>query len=151
MGQSACGLAVVYRTNQHAVGVADLQAVTAPSQALSEPFQPMSIKKLLPAAAAGLLLGLLAVPLASRANGNSDIARRSWIDTLNKELKAGIDYDAVKSNPLTTAMFGVADVACLNQAAALGLAKSMLPAAQARYAVQSFDESYCLVKHQQGS
>jgi hypothetical protein len=111
----------------------------------------MSIKKLLPAAAAGLLLGLLAVPLASRANGNSDIARRSWIDTLNKELRAGIDYDAVKDNPLTTAMFGVADVACLNQAAALGLAKSMLPAAQARYAVQRFDERYCLVKHQQGS
>jgi len=111
----------------------------------------MSIKKLLPAAAAGLLLGLLAVPLASRANGNSDIARRSWIATLNKELKAGIDYDAVKNNPLTTAMFGVADVACLNQAAALGLAKSMLSAAQARYAVQRFDESYCLLKHQQGS
>ena len=108
----------------------------------------MRIKTFLPAAAAGLLVGLLAVPLASRANGNSDIARRSWINTLNAELKAGIDYDAVKSNPLTTALFGVADAACLNQAAALALASSMMSPSQARYAVQRFDERYCVVKHQ---
>lgn len=56
----------------------------------------MNLKTLLPAAAAGLLIGLVAVPLASRANGNSDIARRSWINTLNSELKAGIDYDAAR-------------------------------------------------------
>lgn len=47
------------------------------------------------------------------------------------------------------ALFGVADAACLNQAAAaLALAKSALPAAQARAAVQRFDERYCVVKHQ---
>ena len=108
----------------------------------------MNVRTLLPAAGLGLLLGLLAVPLASRANGNSEIARRSWIHTLNTELKAGIDYDTVKSNPLTEALFGVADAACLNQAAALAMAQSMMPAAQARYAVQRFDERYCLVKHQ---
>ena len=56
----------------------------------------MNLRTILPAAAAGLLVGLMAVPLASRANGNSEIARRSWIHTLNSELKAGIDYDAVK-------------------------------------------------------
>lgn len=108
----------------------------------------MNVRTLLPAAGLGLLLGLLAVPLASRANGNSEIARRSWIHTLNTELKAGIDYDTVRSNPLTEALFGVADAACLNQAAALAMAQSMMPAAQARYAVQRFDERYCLVKHQ---
>jgi hypothetical protein len=103
---------------------------------------------MLPAVAAGLLVGLVAVPVASRANGNSDIARRSWINTLNSELKAGIDYDAVKANPLTLAMFGVADAACLNQAAVIGLARSVMAPAQARYAVQRFDERYCVVKHQ---
>ena len=108
----------------------------------------MNLKTMLPAAAAGLFVGLLAVPLASRASGNIDIARRSWINTLNSELKAGIDYDAVKANPLTLALVGVADAACLNQAAALAMAKSMLPSADARYAVQRFDERYCLVKHQ---
>jgi hypothetical protein len=108
----------------------------------------MNLRTMLPAAAAGLLVGLVAVPLASRANGNSDIARHSWINTLNSELKAGIDYDAVKANPLTLALFGVADAACLNQAASLGLAKSVMAPAQARYAVQRFDERYCVVKHQ---
>jgi len=108
----------------------------------------MNLRTLLPATAAALLVGLVAVPLASRANGNSDIARRSWINTLNSELKAGIDYDAVKANPLTLALFGVADAACFNQAAALGLANSLMAPAQARYAVQRFDERYCVVKHQ---
>ncbi|MCP9895591.1 hypothetical protein KBZ20_17670 [Vulcanococcus limneticus Candia 3F8] len=108
----------------------------------------MKLRTMLPAAAAGLSVGLMAVPLASRANGNSEIARRSWIHTLNTELKAGIDYDTVRNNPLTHALFGVADAACLNQAAALAMAQSMMPAAQARYAVQRFDERYCLVKHQ---
>lgn len=108
----------------------------------------MNLRTMLPAAAVGLLVGLLAVPLASRANGNSDIARRSWINTLNSELKAGIDYDAVKANPLTLALFGVADAACLNQAAALGLARSVMAQAQARYAVQRIDERYCVAKHQ---
>jgi hypothetical protein len=108
----------------------------------------MNLRTMLPAAAAGLLIGLVAVPLASRANSNSDIARRSWINTLNSELKAGIDYDAVKTNPLTLALFGVADAACLNQPAALGLARSVMAPAQARYAVQRFDERYCVVKHQ---
>jgi hypothetical protein len=108
----------------------------------------MDVRALLPAAGLGLLVGLLAVPLASRANGNSEIARRSWIHTLNTELKAGIDYDTVRINPLTEALFGVADAACLNQAAALAMAQSMMPAAEARYAVQRFDERYCLVKHQ---
>jgi hypothetical protein len=108
----------------------------------------MNVRTVLPAAGLGLLVGLLAVPLASRANGNSEIARRSWIHTLNTELKAGIDYDTVRSNPLTEALFGVADAACLNQAAALAMAQSMMPAAEARYAVQRFDERYCLVKHQ---
>ena len=108
----------------------------------------MNVRTVLPAAGLGLLVGLLAVPLASRANGNSEIARRSWIHTLNTELKAGIDYDTVRSNPLTEALFGVADAACLNQAAALAMAQSMMPAPQARYAVQRFDERYCLVKHQ---
>lgn len=42
----------------------------------------------------------------------------------------------------------MADAACLNQAAALAMAQSMMPAAEARYAVQRFDERYCLVKHQ---
>lgn len=106
----------------------------------------MVVRTVLPAA--GLMVGLLAVPLASRANGNSEIARRSWIHTLNTELKAGIDYETVRSNPLTDALFGVADAACLNQSAALAMAQSMMPAAQARYAVQRFDERYCLVKHQ---
>ena len=108
----------------------------------------MNVRTLLPAAGLGLLVGLLAVPLASRANGNSEIARRSWIHTLKTELKAGIDFDIVRNNPLTEALFGVADAACLNQAAALAMAQSMMPAAQARYAVQRFDERYCLVKHQ---
>jgi hypothetical protein len=108
----------------------------------------MKFKTTLPAAAVGLLVGLLAVPLASRANGNSEIARRSWINTLNSELKAGIDYDAVKANPLTLALFGVADAACLNQTAALGLAKSVMTPTQARYAVQRFDERYCVIKNQ---
>ena len=108
----------------------------------------MNLRTILPAAAAGLLVALMAVPLASRANCNSEIARRSWIHTLNTELKAGIDYDTVRSNPLTEALFGVADAACLNQAAALAMAQSMMPAAEARYAVQRFDERYCLVKHQ---
>lgn len=108
----------------------------------------MNVKTVLPAVGLGLFLGFIAVPLASRANGNSEIARRSWINTLNSELKAGIDYDAVKANPLALALFGVADAACLNQAAALAMAKSMLPTAEARYAVQRFDERYCLVKHQ---
>jgi hypothetical protein len=45
-------------------------------------------------------------------------------------------------------LFAVADAACLNQAAALALAKSMLAPAQARAAVQRFDERYCLIKHQ---
>ena len=108
----------------------------------------MNVRTVLPAAGLGLLVGLLAVPLASRANGNSEIARRSWIHTLNIELKAGIDYDAVKANPLTLALFGVADAACLNQTAAMSMAKSMLPPSEARYAVQRFDERYCLVKHQ---
>ena len=108
----------------------------------------MNLRTILPAAAAGLLVGLMAVPLASRANGNSEIARRSWINTLNSELKAGIDYDAVKVNPLTLALFAVADAACLDQAAALAMAKPMLPASEARYAVQRFDERYCLVNYQ---
>ena len=108
----------------------------------------MNIKTMLSAAAAGFLVGLVAVPVASRANANSDIARRSWINTLNVELKAGIDYDAVKANPLTIALFGVADAACLSQAAALGLARSVMAPSQARYAVQRFDERYCLVKYQ---
>ena len=108
----------------------------------------MNVRTVLPAAGLGLLVGLLAVPLASRANGNSEIARRSWIHTLNTELKAGIDYDTVKANPLTLALFGVADAACLNQTAAMSMAGSMLPPSEARYAVQRFDERYCLVKHQ---
>ena len=108
----------------------------------------MNIKTMLSAAVAGFLVGLVAVPVASHANANSDIARRSWIQTLNIELKADIDYDNVKNNPLTNALFGVADAACLNQAAALSMAKSMMTASEARYAVQRFDERYCLVKHQ---
>jgi len=107
---------------------------------------PMNLKTMFSAAAAGFLVGLVAVPVASRANSNSDIARRSWINTLNVELKAGIDYDDVKANPLTIALFGVADAACLNQAAALGLARSVIAPSQARYAVQRFDEQYCAVK-----
>ena len=110
--------------------------------------QTMNIKTVLPAAGFGLLVGLLGTSLVSRASGNSDIARRSWIQTLNIELKTGIDYDNVKNNPLTNALFGVADAACLNQAAALSMAKSMMPATEARYAVKRFDERYCLVKHQ---
>jgi hypothetical protein len=86
----------------------------------------MNLRTMLPAVTAGLLVGLVAVPVASRANANSDIARLSWINTLNSELKAGIDYDAVKANPLTLALFAVADAACLNQAAALGLARSVM-------------------------
>ena len=108
----------------------------------------MPIRSLLPVAGLGLLVGLVAVPLAGHASGNSDMARRSWINTLNTELRAGIDYEAVKGNPLTHALFGVADAACLNQAAALSMARSLMPPAQARYAVQRFDERYCLVKHQ---
>lgn len=42
----------------------------------------------------------------------------------------------------------MADAACLNQAAALGLDRSVMASAQARYAVQRFDERYCVVKHQ---
>ena len=110
--------------------------------------QTMNIKTVLPAAGFGLLVGLFGTSLVSKASGNSDIARRSWIQTLNIELKAGIDYDNVKNNPLTNALFGVADAACLNQAAAFSMAKSMMPASEARYAVQRFDERYCLVKHQ---
>ena len=110
--------------------------------------QTMNIKTVLPAAGFGLLVGLFGTSLVSKASGNSDIAHRSWIQTLNIELKAGIDYDNVKNNPLTNALFGVADAACLNHAAALSMAKSMMPASEARYAVQRFDERYCLVKHQ---
>jgi hypothetical protein len=108
----------------------------------------MTIKTVLPAAGIGLLVGLLSAPLAGLANANSDLARRSWINTLNTELKAGIDYDAVKDNPLTTAMFGVADVACVSQAAALGLARSVMTPDQSRYALQRFNERYCHVKQQ---
>jgi hypothetical protein len=93
----------------------------------------MNLRTILPAAA-GLLVGLMAVPLASRANGNSDISRRSWINTLNSELKAGIDDDAVKTNPLPLALFGVA--------------QSMMPAPQALDAVQRIDERHFLVRHQ---
>ena len=109
------------------------------------------MKILAPAVGIGLLAGLLVAPLTSLASPDTDQARRSWINTLNTELRAGIDYDAVKNNPLTIALFGVADAACLNQAAALALATSLMPPAQARYAVQRFDESYCVVKHQSGS
>ena len=108
----------------------------------------MPPKALLALAGASGLACALALPLASRATANSEIARRSWINTLNQELKAGINYEAVRNNPLNLALFGVADAACLNQAAALALTKSALPAAQARAAVQRFDERYCVVKHQ---
>ena len=94
------------------------------------------------------LAAALSIPESVRAGGDAEVARRSWINTLNADLKAGIDYDAVRANPITLALFGVADAACLNQAAALDLAKSMLPAAEARAAVQRFDERYCVVKHQ---
>ena len=115
---------------------------------LSLKVQTMNIKTVLPAAGLVLLVGLFGTSLVSRASGNNDTARRSWIQTLNIELKAGIDYDTVKNNPLANALFGVADAACLNQAAALSMAQSMMPASEARYAVQRFDERYCLVKHQ---
>jgi hypothetical protein len=108
----------------------------------------MPPKALLAIAGASALACALTLPFASRATANSEIARRNWINTLNQDLKAGINYEAVRNNPLTLALFGVADAACLNQAAALALAKSALPAAQARAAVQRFDERYCVVKHQ---
>jgi hypothetical protein len=108
----------------------------------------MSSKALLAIAGASALACALALPFASRATANSEIARRSWINTLNQDLKAAINYEAVRNNPLTLALFGVADAACLNQAAALALAKFTLPSAQARAAVQRFDERYCVVKHQ---
>jgi hypothetical protein len=108
----------------------------------------MPSKALLAIAGASAFACALALPFASRATANSEIARRSWINTLNQDLKAGINYEVVKNNPLTLALFGVADAARLNQAAALALAKSALPAAQARAAVQRFDERYCVVKHQ---
>jgi hypothetical protein len=93
------------------------------------------------------LAAALSIPVAVQAGGDAEVARRSWINTLNTDLKAGISYEAVKSNPLTPALFAVADAACLNQAAALALAKSMIAPAQARAAVQRFDERYCLIKH----
>ncbi len=108
----------------------------------------MPHKSLLPLTGASALTFALTLPFASHATANSEIARRSWINTLNQDLNAGINYEAVRNNPLTLALFGVADAACLNQAAALALAKSALPAAQARAAVQRFDERYCVVKHQ---
>ncbi len=108
----------------------------------------MPPKALLALVGASTLACMLALPFASRANAHSEVARRSWINTLNQDLKARINYEAVRNNPLTLALFGVADAACLNQAAALALAKSALPAAQARAAVQRFDERYCVVKHQ---
>jgi len=108
----------------------------------------MHPKALLALGGASVLACALALPLASRATANSEIARRSWINTLNQYLKAGINYEAVRNNPLTLAVFGIADAACLNQAAALAIAKSALPAAQARAAVLRFDERYCVVKHQ---
>lgn len=107
----------------------------------------MPPKALLALAGASAFACALAHPFASSANANSEIARRSWINTLNQDHNAGINYEAVKNNPLTLALFGVADAACLNQAAALALAKSALSAAEARAAVQRFDERYCVLKH----
>lgn len=114
-------------------------------------FTSMALKSLIPAAGIGLLIGLLAGPLAARATADNDLARRSWIHTLNTELRAGIDYEAVQHNPITIAAFGVADVACANPAAAMGIARSLMNEAQASYAVQRFEERYCLVKQRQGA
>ena len=80
---------------------------------------------------------LVAVPLADHANGNNDDASRCWIHTLNAEIRAGIDCYTFKRNPLTLALFG--------------LATSVMAQFQARYAVQRFDERYCVVKHQSSS
>jgi hypothetical protein len=41
--------------------------------------------------------GALAIPLATRVNATSEIARRNWINTLNHDLKAGINYEAVRN------------------------------------------------------
>ena len=61
----------------------------------------MPPKALLALGGASALAYALALPLASRATANTEIARRSWINTLNQDLKAGINYEAVRSNPLT--------------------------------------------------
>jgi len=108
----------------------------------------MLIKTILPLAIGGAIATAMMIPAAGQAKSSSEFAKRSWIRALNTELKADIKYEAIENNPIVIALFGVADVACLNQAAALELAKTLIPAAQARYAVQRFDERYCIVKHQ---
>ena len=47
----------------------------------------MRLKTFLPAALAGLVLGVLATPAIVKATTDNDLARRSWIHTLNTELK----------------------------------------------------------------
>lgn len=70
---------------------------------------------------------------SSRANGSNDDVRRSWINSLNAGLKAGIDYDTIKANPLTLALFGLA---------------MLVASSLNRYAVQRLDERFCVVEHQ---
>jgi len=94
------------------------------------------------------LAAALSNPPSVQAGGDAEIPRPSWINTGTADLKAGIDDEAVRTNPLTLAVFTLADASCLYQAAALDLAKSMLPDADARAAVQRFDERYCVVEHQ---
>jgi hypothetical protein len=36
------------------------------------------------------LAAALSIPVSVRAGGDADVARRSWINTLNTDLKAGI-------------------------------------------------------------
>ena len=107
----------------------------------------MRLKTVLPAALAGLVLGFLATPAIVKATTDNDLARRSWIHTLNTELKAGIDYEKVKDNSITAALFGVADVACTNPSAAFTLARSLMNETQTTYALKRFNERYCAVKN----
>jgi len=108
----------------------------------------MLIKTILPLAIGVAIATAMMIPTAEQANSSNEFAKRSWIRDLNTMLKAEIKYEAIDDNPIVIALFGVADVACLNQAAALEIAKTLMPAAQARYVVQRFDERYCVVKHQ---
>ncbi len=98
-------------------------------------------------AIAGLLAGaLLAAPHAVKAGVDNDHARRSWIRTLNSELRTSIHYDSIKNNPLTVALFGVADIACGNRKATREFLGAVFAAPEANFAMQRFDERYCSVQ-----
>lgn len=101
---------------------------------------------------AGLLTGaVLAAPLAVNAGPDHDHARRSWIRTLNREMHASINYDSIKDNPLTVALFGVADIACSNRNATREFLAAALAAPEANYASKRFEERYCSVRQPSGT